>query len=199
MFLIVEPGWQALALMDVQADTGADFMDSFCLSFSEGKETWSFDDRNRFCCLHWDATNICALSLTSPTDGVSLKMIEDLKAMIDNISQEVALLKEKQALQTGKGFAEEHITFTLRGAAHKVAVIAPYVLMRDAQVPHSNKPTLGREVGGSKQCVGLCNTSGLVNHLGQLMTGVVQCGGPLSMCFPFGYSFSAKPDVHFPL
>ncbi|XP_064025973.1 tetranectin isoform X2 [Pogoniulus pusillus] len=27
-------------------------------------------------------------------------MIEDLKAMIDNISQEVALLKEKQALQT---------------------------------------------------------------------------------------------------
>ncbi|NXS57861.1 TETN protein, partial [Brachypteracias leptosomus] len=31
---------------------------------------------------------------------VSLKMIEDLKAMIDNISQEVALLKEKQALQT---------------------------------------------------------------------------------------------------
>ncbi|KFU86990.1 Tetranectin, partial [Chaetura pelagica] len=36
----------------------------------------------------------------SPTDGVSLKMIEDLKAMIDNISQEVALLKEKQALQT---------------------------------------------------------------------------------------------------
>ena len=37
-----------------------------------------------------------------PTDGVSLKMIEDLKAMIDNISQEVALLKEKQALQTGK-------------------------------------------------------------------------------------------------
>ncbi|XP_040402599.1 tetranectin [Cygnus olor] len=33
-------------------------------------------------------------------DGVSLKMIEDLKAMIDNISQEVALLKEKQALQT---------------------------------------------------------------------------------------------------
>lgn len=41
-------------------------------------------------------------------------MIEDLKAMIDNISQEVALLKEKQALQTGKGLAEEQMTFTLR-------------------------------------------------------------------------------------
>lgn len=98
--------------MDVLGDTGADFVDSFCLSFSEGKET--FDDRNRFGCLPWDATNICALSLISPTDGVSLKMIEDLKAMIDNISQEVALLKEKQALQTGKGLAEEHMTFTLR-------------------------------------------------------------------------------------
>lgn len=100
--------------MDVQGDTGADFVDSFCLSFSEGKETWSFDDRNRFGCLPWDAANICALSLISSTDGVSLKMIEDLKAMIDNISQEVALLKEKQALQTGKGLAEEHMTFTLR-------------------------------------------------------------------------------------
>ncbi|XP_074842193.1 tetranectin [Carettochelys insculpta] len=33
-------------------------------------------------------------------DGVSLKMIEDLKVLIDNLSQEVALLKEKQALQT---------------------------------------------------------------------------------------------------
>lgn len=100
--------------MDVQGDTGADFVDSFCLSFSEGKETWSFDDRNRFGCLPWDAANIAALSLISSTDGVSLKMIEDLKAMIDNISQEVALLKEKQALQTGKGLAEEHMTFTLR-------------------------------------------------------------------------------------
>ncbi|KFP13358.1 Tetranectin, partial [Egretta garzetta] len=38
--------------------------------------------------------------VASKKDGVSLKMIEDLKAMIDNISQEVALLKEKQALQT---------------------------------------------------------------------------------------------------
>ncbi|XP_024071720.1 tetranectin [Terrapene carolina triunguis] len=37
---------------------------------------------------------------SSKKDGVSLKMIEDLKALIDNISQEVALLKEKQALQT---------------------------------------------------------------------------------------------------
>ncbi|XP_032638376.1 tetranectin [Chelonoidis abingdonii] len=37
---------------------------------------------------------------SSKKDGVSLKMIEDLKAQIDNISQEVALLKEKQALQT---------------------------------------------------------------------------------------------------
>ncbi|XP_054847398.1 tetranectin [Eublepharis macularius] len=33
-------------------------------------------------------------------DVVSLKMIEDLKEQLDNISQEVALLKEKQALQT---------------------------------------------------------------------------------------------------
>ncbi|XP_038247142.1 tetranectin [Dermochelys coriacea] len=39
-------------------------------------------------------------SASSKKDGVSLKMIEDLKALIDNISQEVALLKEKQALQT---------------------------------------------------------------------------------------------------
>lgn len=100
--------------MDVQGETGADFVHSFCLFSSEGKETWIFDDRNRFGCLPWDTTNICALSLISPTDGVSLKMIEDLKAMIDNISQEVALLKEKQALQTGKGFVEEHTTFTLR-------------------------------------------------------------------------------------
>uniref|UniRef100_A0A8C4VRD5 C-type lectin domain family 3 member B n=1 Tax=Gopherus evgoodei TaxID=1825980 RepID=A0A8C4VRD5_9SAUR len=40
--------------------------------------------------------------LSSPKNlyGVSLKMIEELKAQIDNISQEVALLKEKQALQT---------------------------------------------------------------------------------------------------
>lgn len=52
--------------------------------------------------------------LVSPTDGVSLKMIEDLKAMIDNISQEVALLKEKQALQTGKGLAKGSIAFALR-------------------------------------------------------------------------------------
>ncbi|XP_003228303.3 tetranectin [Anolis carolinensis] len=33
-------------------------------------------------------------------DAVSLKMVEDLKEQLDNISQEVALLKEKQALQT---------------------------------------------------------------------------------------------------
>ena len=61
-----------------------------------------------------DATNVYAPPLISPTDGVSLKMIEDLKAMIDNISQEVALLKEKQALQTGKELAEEDIAFSLR-------------------------------------------------------------------------------------
>lgn len=60
------------------------------------------------------ATNVYAPPLISPTDGVSLKMIEDLKAMIDNISQEVALLKEKQALQTGKGLAEEDTAFALR-------------------------------------------------------------------------------------
>ncbi|OXB83258.1 UNVERIFIED_CONTAM: hypothetical protein H355_002010 [Colinus virginianus] len=45
--------------------------------------------------------DVYALSGFLQTDGVNLKMIEDLKAMIDNISQEVALLKEKQALQTG--------------------------------------------------------------------------------------------------
>ncbi|OXB65960.1 hypothetical protein ASZ78_002708 [Callipepla squamata] len=44
--------------------------------------------------------DVYALSGFLRTDGVNLKMIEDLKAMIDNISQEVALLKEKQALQT---------------------------------------------------------------------------------------------------
>lgn len=54
--------------------------------------------------------------------------------------------------------------------------------MSDAQAPHSNKPTLGREVGGSKQSVGLCISSGLVNLLGQLMTGAVQCGPPSSLC-----------------
>lgn len=54
-----------------------------------------------------DAVDVYAPPLVSPTDGVNLKMIEDLKAMIDNISQEVALLKEKQALQTGKGLAKE--------------------------------------------------------------------------------------------
>ncbi|XP_019364435.1 PREDICTED: tetranectin [Gavialis gangeticus] len=37
---------------------------------------------------------------TAKKDGVTLKMIEDLRALIDNLSQEVALLKEKQALQT---------------------------------------------------------------------------------------------------
>lgn len=52
-----------------------------------------------------DMADVHAPPLPSPTDSVSLKMIEDLKAMIDNISQEVALLKEKQALQTGKGLA----------------------------------------------------------------------------------------------
>lgn len=60
-----------------------------------------------------DAVDVHAPPLISPTDGVSLKMIEDLKAMIDNISQEVALLKEKQALQTGKGLLEEGTAFTL--------------------------------------------------------------------------------------
>lgn len=107
-------------------------------------------------------------------------MIEDLKAMIDNISQEVALLKEKQALQTGKGLAEEHMAFHLREELQLL-----HVLMRDAPAVHSNKPTMGREVGGSKQSVGLRNSSGLVNLLRQVMTGVVQCGAPLFMHFPF--------------
>lgn len=79
--------------------------------------------------------NIYVPPLISPPDGVSLKMIEDLKAMIDNISQEVALLKEKQALQTGKGLAEEGMAFALREAAYKVATIAPHILTRDAQAP----------------------------------------------------------------
>jgi len=65
--------------------------------------------------------------LISPTDGVSLKMIEDLKAMIDNISQEVALLKEKQALQTGKGLADEGMAFSLRQE----------LLIKQLQVLHS--------------------------------------------------------------
>lgn len=61
-----------------------------------------------------DTANVYAPPFVPPTDGVSLKMIEDLKAMIDNISQEVALLKEKQALQTGKGLAKEGMAFALR-------------------------------------------------------------------------------------
>lgn len=61
-----------------------------------------------------DAADVYALPLFSPADGVSLKMIEDLKAMIDNISQEVALLKEKQALQTGKGLTKGGMAFALR-------------------------------------------------------------------------------------
>jgi len=65
--------------------------------------------------------------LISPTDGVSLKMIEDLKAVIDNISQEVALLKEKQALQTGKGLAGEGMAFSLRQE----------LLIKQLQVLHS--------------------------------------------------------------
>lgn len=71
--------------------------------------------------------------------------------------------------------------------------------MSDAQAPHSDKSTMRREVGGSKQSVGLCSSPGLVNLLGHLMTGAVQCGAPLSMCFPFGYSYGVKPDVLFPL
>lgn len=70
-------------------------------------------------------------------------MIEDLKAMIDNISQEVALLKEKQALQTGKGLA-----------AYQVATIAPHVLTRGAQAPHNKEFIMGREIGVSKKSGG---------------------------------------------
>jgi len=54
-------------------------------------------------------------------------MIEDLKAVIDNISQEVALLKEKQALQTGKGLAGEGMAFSLRQE----------LLIKQLQVLHS--------------------------------------------------------------
>lgn len=43
-----------------------------------------------------------------PPDIVSLKMIEDLKEQLENISQEVALLKEKQALQTGTRLTLPH-------------------------------------------------------------------------------------------
>lgn len=34
--------------------------------------------------------------------AVSPKMLEDLKTQLDSLAQEVALLKEQQALQTGK-------------------------------------------------------------------------------------------------
>ncbi|XP_010565253.1 PREDICTED: tetranectin isoform X1 [Haliaeetus leucocephalus] len=86
--------------MDVQGDTGVDFVAS-CLSFSEGrKKQGLLMIGTASAASLGPATVVYALPLISATDGVSLKMIEDLKAMIDNISQEVALLKEKQALQT---------------------------------------------------------------------------------------------------
>lgn len=81
------------------------------MSFPVGREVGTFDDRNSSSCLLWGCGGCLCSLWTSPTDGVSLKMIEDLKAMIDNISQEVALLKEKQALQTGKGLLEEGMAF----------------------------------------------------------------------------------------
>lgn len=59
-------------------------------------------------------------------------MIEDLKAMIDNISQEVALLKEKQALQTGKGLAGEGAAFALREELLAKQLPSPRGLSGDA-------------------------------------------------------------------
>lgn len=35
-------------------------------------------------------------------DAVSPKMLEELKTQLDSLAQEVALLKEQQALQTGE-------------------------------------------------------------------------------------------------
>jgi hypothetical protein len=43
-----------------------------------------------------------SLSHASVVDLVSSKMFEELKNRMDVLAQEVALLKEKQALQTGK-------------------------------------------------------------------------------------------------
>lgn len=43
-----------------------------------------------------------SLPRASVLDLVSPKMFEELKSRVDALAQEVALLKEKQALQTGK-------------------------------------------------------------------------------------------------
>lgn len=40
--------------------------------------------------------------IVSILDVVSPKMFEELKSQLDNLAQEVALLKEQQALQTGE-------------------------------------------------------------------------------------------------
>lgn len=40
--------------------------------------------------------------IVSILDAVTVKMFEDLKNQMDNLAQEVALLKEQQALQTGE-------------------------------------------------------------------------------------------------
>lgn len=105
---------QTFTLTDMQGDTGVNFVAS-CLSFSEGRKNQGLLMIGKASAASLGpATDVYAPPLISPTDGVSLKMIEDLKAMIDNISQEVALLKEKQALQTGKGLAEEDTAFALR-------------------------------------------------------------------------------------
>lgn len=71
--------------------------------------------------------------------------------------------------------------------------------MSDAQASHSNKATTGREAGGSKAECGSLQFLWASELFGQLMTGAVQCGTPLFLCFPFGYSYGAKPDALFPL
>lgn len=40
--------------------------------------------------------------IVSILDAVTAKMFEELKNQVDNLAQEVALLKEQQALQTGE-------------------------------------------------------------------------------------------------
>lgn len=62
------------------------------------------------------------------TDGVTLKMIEDLRALIDNLSQEVALLKEKQALQTGKRLMDEGTVIAVRLVLFIMRTISLYEL-----------------------------------------------------------------------
>lgn len=83
-------------------------------------------------------------------------MIEDLKAMIDNISQEVALLKEKQALQTGKGLLEEGMAFAQREEVLlKWLSLFHVMLTRDTQACRDDVSNTWSELGIKAKC-GLC-------------------------------------------